>query len=147
MDNKGRCIEILLIEDNPADIRLTKEIFKEAKINNNLNVVENGLEALEYLRKSNSYKSATKPDIIVLDLNMPKMDGREFLAKVKFDENFKRIPVIVLTTSESEEDILRTYDLLANCYITKPVDLDEFIKVVKFIEEFWLNIVKLPKVG
>ena len=147
MDNKGRCIEILLIEDNPADIRLTKEIFKEAKINNNLNVVENGLEALEYLRKSSNYKNATKPDIIVLDLNMPKMDGREFLAKVKFDENFKRIPVIVLTTSESEEDILRTYDLLANCYITKPVDLDEFIKVVKFIEEFWLNIVKLPKVG
>lgn len=142
-----RCIEILLVEDNPADVRLTKEIFKEAKISNNLNVVENGLEALDYLRKSSKYKSSTRPDIIVLDLNMPKMDGREFLAKVKFDENFKRIPVIVLTTSESEEDILKTYDLLANCYITKPVDLDEFIKVVRFIEEFWLNIVKLPRVS
>lgn len=142
-----RCIEILLVEDNPADVRLTKEIFKEAKISNNLNVLENGQEALDYLRKSSKYKNSTRPDIIVLDLNMPKMDGREFLAKVKFDENFKRIPVIVLTTSESEEDILKTYDLLANCYITKPVDLDEFIKVVRFIEEFWLNIVKLPRAG
>lgn len=140
-----RCIEILLVEDNPADIRLTKEIFKEAKVNNNLNVVENGLEALDYLRRGSNYENATRPDIIVLDLNMPKMDGRELLAKIKFDENFKRIPVVVLTTSESEEDILKTYDLLANCYITKPVDLDEFIKVVKFIEGFWLNIVKLPK--
>jgi two-component system, chemotaxis family, response regulator Rcp1 len=142
--NEAKIVDILLVEDNPGDIRLTQEILKESKIHNNLNIVMDGVEAMEYLRKEGAYKDATRPDIILLDLNLPKMNGKEVLAEVKTDPDLKRIPVVVLTTSVAEQDILRTYDLYANCYITKPIDLDQFITVVKLIEDFWLTIVKLP---
>ncbi|RLC93997.1 MAG: response regulator [Chloroflexi bacterium] len=140
----GKPIEILLVEDNPGDVRLTREGLKEGKMRNNLHVVEDGEEALAFLRKEGRYEDAPSPDLILLDLNLPKKDGRELLADIKGDENLKRIPVVILTTSKAHEDILRTYDLHANCYITKPVDLEQFINVVKSIEDFWLTIVKLP---
>jgi two-component system, chemotaxis family, response regulator Rcp1 len=142
--NDAKIVDILLVEDNPGDIRLTQEILKESKIHNNLNVVMDGVEAMEYLRKEGNYKNAVRPDIILLDLNLPKKNGKEVLAEVKTDPDLKRIPVVVLTTSVAEQDILKTYDLYANCYITKPIDLDQFITVVKLIEDFWLTIVKLP---
>ena len=140
----GRPIEILLVEDNPGDVRLTMEAFKENKMHNNLHVVGDGVEALAFLRGEDQYADVPRPDLILLDLNLPKKDGRDVLAEVKDDENLRRIPVVILTTSRAEEDILKTYDLHANCYITKPVDLDEFIRVMRSIEDFWLTIVKLP---
>jgi CheY-like chemotaxis protein len=140
----GRPIEILLVEDNPGDVRLTKEALKEDKVHNNLHVVNDGLEALAWLRREGVHAGAVRPDIILLDLNLPKKDGREVLSEIKTDEDLRRIPVVVLTTSRAEEDVLRAYDFNANCYITKPVDLEQFMKVVKSIKDFWLTIVKLP---
>ncbi len=141
---EGRPIEILLVEDNPGDVRLTREAFKEAKMRNNLHAVGDGVEAMEFLRREGEYASASRPDLILLDLNLPRKDGREVLAEVKADPELRRIPVVILTTSKAEEDIAKTYDLHANCYITKPVDFDRFIEVVKQIEGFWLTVVKLP---
>jgi CheY-like chemotaxis protein len=140
----SRPIEVLLIEDNPGDANLTKLALEESKIRINLNVVQDGVEAIEYLRKKDSYVKVTIPDLILLDLNLPKKDGREVLAEIKEDRLLRRIPVVVLTTSQAEEDILRAYNLFANCYITKPVDFDRFVKIVQSIEEFWFTIVKLP---
>jgi CheY-like chemotaxis protein len=137
-------IEILLVEDNPGDVRLTIEALKEAKVINNLTVIKDGVEALAYLRRQGQYAKAARPHLIVLDLNLPKKDGREVLADIKANDSLKRIPVVVLTTSQAEEDVLRTYNLHANCYITKPVDLDQFVRVVRSIEDFWLGIVVLP---
>ena len=137
-------VEILLVEDNAGDVRLTQEVLKSSKVRNNLIVASNGQEALNCLRKEGKYANSTRPDVILLDLNLPLMDGREVLEKIKFDPEFKRIPVVILTTSKAEEDILKTYNLHANCYITKPVDLDQFVKVVQSLEDFWLAIVKLP---
>lgn len=139
-----RPIDILLVEDNPGDVRLTKEALKESRILNNLYFAKDGVEALAFLNREEPYQEVPKPDLILLDLNLPKMDGRELLAKIKQNPELKRIPVVVVTTSEAEQDILRTYDLHANCYITKPVDLDKFVDIVKGLEEFWLSIVKLP---
>jgi two-component system, chemotaxis family, response regulator Rcp1 len=138
-------INILLVEDNPGDIRLTKEVLKEGKIRNNLNVVTDGEEALLFLKKVGQYKDVFTPDIILLDLNLPKKDGREVLSQIKEDPILKLIPVIVLTTSDAEQDIMNMYAHHANCYITKPVDFNQFINVIRSIENFWLTIVKLPK--
>ena len=140
----GRPIEILLVEDNPADVRLTVEALKESKIRNRLNVAENGMEAMAYLRREGKYADATRPDLILLDLNLPLKDGREVLADIKADQDLKIIPIVILTTSKAEQDIVKTYNLHANCYVTKPVDLEQFITVVRAIEDFWLTIVKLP---
>jgi two-component system response regulator len=137
-------IEILLVEDNPGDIRLTQEAFKDVKLRNALHVVRDGVEAMKFLRREGAYANAPRPDIILLDLNLPRKDGREVLEEIKRDDNFKRIPVVVLTTSNDESDILASYNLHANCYITKPVDLNRFVQIVKNIENFWFGIVKLP---
>ncbi len=137
-------IEILLIEDNEGDIGLVEEVFQEAKIMNNLYVAEDGEEAMLFLHKEGKFSDVPRPDIILLDLNLPRKDGREVLKEIKEDNSLKRIPVVVLTTSKAEEDILKSYDLHANSYITKPVDFDQFIKVIKSIEDFWLDVVKLP---
>ncbi len=139
-----KIVEILLIEDSPGDIRLTQEALKDSKISNNLHVVTDGVEAMAFLRKEGKYSEKPRPDLILLDLNLPKKDGREVLAEIKKDEQLKRIPVIILTVSEAEEDVLKTYNLHANCYITKPVDLEQFLKVVKTTENFWFTIVTLP---
>jgi Response regulators consisting of a CheY-like receiver domain and a winged-helix DNA-binding domain len=143
-ENFVQPIEILLVEDNPADVRLTTEALKEEKIYNNLHVATDGVEAIAFLRREGKYVNAVRPDLILLDLNLPKKDGREVLKEIKSDDSLKIIPVVVLTVSRSEEDILRSYNLNANCYITKPVDLDQFMKVIRTIQEFWLTIVKLP---
>ena len=140
----GRPVEILLVEDNPGDVRLTREAFKEAKVRNSIHVAIDGVEALEFLRRQGSFASAPRPDIVLLDLNLPRKDGREVLAEMKADPELLRIPVVVLTTSKAEEDIARTYQLHANCYIIKPLDFDRFIEVVRTIEGFWLEVVKLP---
>ncbi|MGD0917277.1 MAG: response regulator [Thermodesulfobacteriota bacterium] len=140
-------MEVLLVEDNPGDVRLTVEAFKEGKMRNHLNAVGDGVEALAFLRWEGPYTKAPRPDLILLDLNLPKKDGREVLAEIKVEEDLKRIPVVVLTTSNAERDILGTYDLNADCYVTKPVDLEQFITVVKFIQDFWFTIVKLSKSG
>jgi len=140
-----REIEILLVEDNPGDARLTKEALAEGKVLNHMSVVEDGVFALAYLRKEGQFANARRPDIILLDLNLPRMDGRELLAIIKVDTDLKCIPVVVLTTSKAEEDIFKSYDLHANCFITKPVDLEQFINVVRSIEEFWFTVVKLPE--
>ena len=140
----GRSIEILLVEDNPGDVRLTREALDEAKVLNNLSVVDNGVDAIAFLRQEGKYAGATRPDLILLDLNLPRKDGREVLSDIKNDSSLKRIPVVILTTSQAEGDIVRSYDLHANCYVTKPVDLDQFIKVVKSIEQFWFSVVMLP---
>jgi chemotaxis family two-component system response regulator Rcp1 len=137
-------IHILLIEDNPGDVRLAIETFKDAKIHNQVNVVPDGVEAMAYLRKQGKYANAIRPDVILLDLNMPRKDGREVLKEVKEDPDLRRIPVVILTMSQAEQDILKSYDLHANCYISKPVDLTQFNKVVQSIENFWFMIVKLP---
>jgi chemotaxis family two-component system response regulator Rcp1 len=137
-------VDILLVEDNEADVCLTQEVLSESKVRNNLIVVNDGMEALACLRRQGKYKNSVRPDLILLDLNLPVKDGREVLAQIKEDPELKRIPVVVLTTSKAEEDILRTYNLHANCYITKPVDLEQFVTVVRYIEDFWLAIVKLP---
>jgi chemotaxis family two-component system response regulator Rcp1 len=137
-------IDILLVEDNPGDVRLTKEALSDAKVLNRLTVAVDGVEALAALRREGRFANAPRPDIILLDLNLPRKDGRAVLAEIKKDPNLRRIPVVVLTTSIAEEDILRTYDLHANCYIAKPLDLEEFITVVKSIEDFWFTVATLP---
>jgi CheY-like chemotaxis protein len=140
----SRPIEILLVEDNPGDARLTLEVFKEAKVINNITVTGDGVEALAYLRREARYANSVRPDLILLDLNLPRKDGREVLAEIKNDKHLMKIPVVVLTTSAAEEDIARAYSRHANCYITKPVDLDQFLRVVQSIESFWLSLVNLP---
>lgn len=137
-------VNILLVEDNFADVRLTKEALEESEFNCNLNIVYDGEAAIEYLNKAGRFKNALRPDFVILDLNLPKKDGREVLREIKEDENLKSIPVVVLTMSTSDEDALKAYDLRANCYITKPMDFNQFIKVVQSMQDFWVNIVKLP---
>ena len=142
-----KSIEILLIEDNPGDADLAREAHENRKVRNTLHVVGDGEAAMAFLRRQGQYAGAPRPDLVLLDLNLPKKDGREVLAEIKTDAGLKRIPVVILTTSKAEEDILKTYNLHANCYITKPIDLNQFIKVVLAIEEFWFTIVKLPPNG
>ena len=142
----GKPIEILLVQDNPGDVRLTLEALKGGRVRNNIHVVEDGVQAMDFLHRQGNYRAVPRPDLILLDLNLPKKDGREVLGEVKQDPDLKRIPIVILTSSAAEEDILRAYDLSANCYITKPVDLDQFLRVLKSIEDFWLVIVKLPPV-
>ncbi|MCK4789916.1 MAG: response regulator [Desulfobacteraceae bacterium] len=137
-------IEMLLVEDNPGDARLAMEALKDAKVHNKLHWVQDGVEAMDFLRRKGNYSDAPRPDVVLLDLNLPKKDGREVLADVKADEDLRRIPVVILTISDAEEDVIKTYNLHANCYIRKPIDLDQFVAVVKAIEDFWLTIVKLP---
>ena len=142
-----RPIHILLVEDSPGDARLTQEVFKGAKIRNEITWVDDGEKALQYLRKQGEYKAALRPDMVLLDLNMSRKDGREVLQEIKNDHSLKSIPVIILTTSSAQEDIFKSYQLYANCYIRKPIDLHEFIDIVKMIESFWLSIVLLPNVS
>ena len=144
MSERGDPVEILLVEDNPGDVRLTKEALREGKVYNNLHWAKDGVEALEFLRREGKHAKAPRPDIILLDLNLPKKDGREVLEIIKGDERLRNIPVVVLTTSKAEEDVVRSYALHANCYVTKPVDLEKFIVVVKSIDRFWLTVVTLP---
>jgi two-component system, chemotaxis family, response regulator Rcp1 len=139
-----RPIDILLVEDNPGDVRLTREALREGKVRNHLYVAADGVEALRFLRREGEHADAVRPDLILLDLNLPKKDGREVLEEIKGDPALRSIPVVVLTSSQAEQDICRAYDLHANCYVTKPVDLEQFITVVKSIEAFWFTIVKLP---
>ena len=139
-----KIVDILLVEDNPGDIRLAQEALKDSKIKNKIHVASDGMEATDFLFKREQFKDAPRPDLIILDLNLPKKDGREVLAEIKEDDDLKRIPVVILTISRAEEDILKTYNLHANCYISKPLDLSKFMEVVKSIEDFWLTIVKLP---
>lgn len=140
----GKVIDILLVEDNPGDVRLAQEALKGSKIRNNLFVVDDGVKAMEFLHRQGNYKNSPRPDLVILDLNLPRKSGREVLAEIKMDDNLKRIPVVVLTVSRDEEDILKVYNLHANCYITKPIDFEQFMKITKTIEDFWLTIVKLP---
>ena len=142
--NGGTAVQILLVEDNPGDARLTEEALREAKVRNTLNHVENGIEALAFLRQEGEYADAPRPDLVFLDLNLPRMGGREVLHEIKNDPDLRRIPVVILTSSGAEEDILSTYELHANCYITKPVDMQGFLTVVKSVENFWFSVVKLP---
>lgn len=137
-------VHVLLVEDDPGDVELTQTALKESKVVMSLDVIDDGVKALEYLHRQGPYKTALRPDIILLDLNLPKKNGREVLSEIKKDETLKQIPVVILTTSEAETDILKTYNLGANCYVTKPVGLDQFAEVVKAIETFWFKIVKLP---
>ncbi len=140
----GRPVEILLVEDNPADVRLTREVFESCKISNRMSVVTDGEEALAYLRKQGKYANQPAPDVVLLDLNLPKKDGREVLGEIKSDPKLKTIPVIVLTTSDADQDVWKAYDSGVNSYITKPVDLEQFMRIFRLIEDFWLTIVKLP---
>ena len=140
-------IEILLVEDNPGDVELTREALRDGKIHTNLSVVNDGVEALAFLRREGAHAGAPRPDLILLDLNLPKKDGRAVLGDIKQDPALRHIPVVVLTSSQAEQDIVRAYDLHANCYVTKPVDLDQFITIVRSIEQFWFTIVKLPPNG
>jgi two-component system, chemotaxis family, response regulator Rcp1 len=142
-----KSIEILLVEDNPGDVDLTREALETSKMRNTLHVVGDGEAAMAFLRREGKYAAVPRPDLVLLDLNLPKKNGREVLAEIKSDADLKRIPVVILTTSRAEEDILKTYNLYANCYITKPIDLNQFIKVVQAIEDFWFTIVKLPPNG
>ena len=137
-------VEILLVEDNPGDHRLTKEALHEGKVYNNLHWVKDGVEAIEFLKQRGKHGNAPRPDIILLDLNLPKKDGREVLSEIKQDRDLRTIPVVILTTSKAEEDVLKSYDLHANCYVTKPVDLEKFIVVIQSIDRFWLSVVTLP---
>lgn len=146
MDPLGRPADFLLVEDNPGDVRLTQEALKNHKIKNNLHVTTDGEEAMDFLRRRGKYQNAPRPDIILLDLNLPRKDGREVLAEIKSDPDLKTIPVVIITSSEAEQDIIKSYNLNANCYVTKPVDLNQFIKVVQSVNDFWLTIVKLPGV-
>ena len=141
---EARPIEILLVEDSPSDAEFTVEALKEAKVRNHLNLVEDGVQAMEFLRRQGKHAQAPRPDLIMLDLNLPRKDGREVLAELKADDHLKMIPVVVLTTSRAEQDVLRAYQLHANCYITKPVDFQQFLNVVRSIESFWLFVVTLP---
>lgn len=143
--DKERKIEILLVEDNPGDVRLTIEALKDGKVRNTLHVVSDGEEAIEFLRRKGKHTSARRPDLILLDLNLPRKDGRQVLAEIKADERLRTIPVVVLTTSQAEEDVLKAYKLNANFYISKPVGFDQFIEVVRLIEDFWLTIVRVPR--
>jgi chemotaxis family two-component system response regulator Rcp1 len=140
----GSQVEILLVEDNPGDARLAREGLSECKIRNNLHVVDDGVKAMAFLRQSGEYAHVPRPDLILLDLNLPRKDGREVLREIKEDESLRLIPVVVLTTSKAEEDIVKSYSLHANCYVTKPLGLQQFLDVVKSIEDFWFTIVKLP---
>lgn len=140
----ARPVEVLLVEDNPGDVRLTREALRDGKVSNNLSVVQDGVEAMRFLRREGPYADAPRPDVVLLDLNLPKKDGRQVLQEIKGDEALRTIPVVILTSSEAERDIAGAYALQANCYITKPVDLDQFITVVRSIEDFWFSIVKLP---
>ncbi len=141
----AKCVEILLVEDNPADIELTRQGFLEAKVNHNLHVARDGKEALSFLHREGKFADATRPDLILLDLNMPKMDGREVLRKIKTDDQLKTIPVVILTTSDATEDILKAYSLHANSYMTKPMDFDQFVtEVSKGVSDYWFTLVKLP---
>ena len=142
--NAGEPVEILLVEDNPGDYRLTKEALKEGKVYNNLHWAQDGVEAIDFLKRQGKHAKAPRPDIILLDLNLPKKDGREVLSEIKGHDDLRKIPVVILTTSKAEEDVLKSYDLHANCYVTKPVDLDKFIVVVQSIDRFWLTVVTLP---
>jgi len=142
--SEGRPIEILLVEDSPSDTELTLEALKDFKVRNHVSVVEDGVQALDFLRRRGAHAQAPRPDLIMLDLNLPRKDGREVLAEIKADENLRTIPTVVLTTSRAEQDILRAYQLSANCYITKPVDFNQFLEVIKSIETFWLYVVALP---
>ena len=144
---ENKTIEILLVEDNPGDVRLTLEAMKAGKVLNHISVVDNGIKALAFLRKEVPYDNAPRPDLILLDLNLPQKDGRQVLAEIKEDDSLKRIPVVILTTSQAEKDILMTYELHANCFITKPVQFDQFMNVIRLIEDFWLTVVKLPPNG
>ncbi len=137
-------IDILLVEDNPGDARLTQEVLKDSKVKNTLHIVTDGVEAMDFLYRRGSFQAAPRPDIILLDLNLPRMDGREVLHAIKDEESLRRIPIVVMTTSDDDHDILQAYDLYANCYITKPVDFQRFIEIVKTIENFWFSIVRLP---
>lgn len=139
-----RPVEILLVEDNPGDVRLTREALAENKVLNNLHVASDGVEALRFLHREKPYSSAPVPDLILLDINLPKKDGREILSEIKADRELRKIPVVVLTSSEAESDIVRSYNLHANCYITKPMDMTGFLNVVKNIRDFWFSIVELP---
>ena len=143
-DESNRPIEILLVEDNPGDVRLTREALRDGKVRNHLSVATDGVEALEFVRRKGTFADAPRPGLILLDLNLPRKDGRQVLAEIKSDPNLSRIPVVILTTSQSDEDILKTYGLHANAYVTKPVDLEQFLKVVQSIENFWLTLVTLP---
>ena len=143
-DNTSRTIVILLVEDNPGDARLTQEAMRDSKMLNLIHVVEDGVEAMAFLRREGRYSEAPRPDLILLDLNLPKKDGRAVLAEIKVDPDLRRIPVVVLTTSRSEEDVLKAYDLHANAYVTKPVDLEQFMRIVAQIDDFWFNVVTLP---
>jgi CheY-like chemotaxis protein len=146
MNGRGsRPVEILLVEDNPADVRLTMEALKSSKVQNNLHVADDGVMALSYLYREGKYATVLLPDLILLDLNLPKKDGREVLAEIKTNDTLKHIPTVVLTTSRAEEDVLRAYNLGVNCYVTKPPDLDRFLTVIRCIEEFWLTVVRLPR--
>ena len=138
-------VEILLVEDNPGDVELTREALLDTKMHMRLSVVPDGVEALAFLRRERDYADAPRPDLILLDLNLPKKDGRGVLAEIKEDPSLRQIPVVVLTSSQAEQDIVRAYELHANCYVTKPVDLDQFVKIVRSIEQFWFTIVKLPR--
>lgn len=143
-ESSGEPIRILLVEDNPADVRLTREALADAKVRNEIHVAIDGVDAMDFLRQRGKYAAAPRPDVVLLDLNLPKKDGREVLAEIKGDPDLKRIPVVILTSSRAEEDIVRTYNLHANCYVSKPVDLNQFLYVVKSIEDFWLTVVRLP---
>ena len=143
-ENDNQAIEILLVEDNPGDVRLIIEAMIEAKLDNRFHVVEDGVEAMQFLRREGRFGDAPRPDLILLDLNLPKKDGRSVLAEVKTDPDLRRIPVVVLTTSRSEEDVLQAYDMHANAYVTKPVNLEKFMRIVALIDEFWLKVVTLP---
>jgi CheY-like chemotaxis protein len=144
IEGAGKAIDILLVEDNPGDVRLAREALKESKVLNNIFVVEDGVEAMDFLHRNGKYRGMPRPDLILLDLNLPRKSGREVLAEVKTDDSLKRIPVVVLTVSRDEEDILKAYNLHANCFVTKPIDFEQFVKITKSIEDFWLTIVKLP---
>jgi len=144
MDTNIRPVNILLVEDNPGDVRLTQEAFKEGRLSINLDVTMDGVEAIKFLRKEGQYENATTPDLILLDLNLPKRDGREVLHEIKTDDHLKRIPVVILTTSSAEQDILKSYNLHVNCYINKPVDFDKFFSIIERIEDFWLSTAILP---
>lgn len=141
----GKAIEILLVEDSVGDIELITEALQDSKVKNNLNIVNDGIEAMEYLNKKGKYKKSLRPDLVFLDLNMPKKDGREVLKEIKADATLRQIPVVVMTTSDDEQDIAKSYDLQASCYVTKPVDFEQFIKVVQSIENFWFTVVQFPK--
>jgi CheY-like chemotaxis protein len=145
VDSDVKVIDVLLVEDDPGDVLMTREAFADHKVKNNLHVVDNGVDAMAFLRRDGEYADAPTPDLVLLDLNLPKMDGREVLGLIKEDESLRSIPVVVLTTSEAEEDVLKSYQLHANAYVTKPVDFERFLEVVRQIDEFFVTVVKLPR--